>query len=132
MKILCVCKKNVWRSQIAEAFFRKYSDFEVISAGFKVEDEQWKLIDEYPDTPQCMLDIWINIWWNKRKQLTKKMCDRADKIIFIADVNLLPDYIDKNKLIVWNIGDGAGMDYVFHCKMRDDIQKLVLDFLKKK
>ena len=76
-KILFVCVENAGRSQIAEAFFRKYlpSGFEPISAGTipaaKVN----------PIVAQAMKEIGIDIEKNSPQSISQQMIDEAQIVV---------------------------------------------------
>ncbi|MDO8537812.1 MAG: arsenate reductase ArsC [archaeon] len=131
MKILFVCRANIGRSQIAEAFFNKLSKkHKAISAGAQVDEDNGKVLIE-PKVIEPMKEIGFDISKNKQKQVTQKMIKEADKIICMAKKEELPDYLKKsNKLIFWKVENAKGKDYAFHCKIRDQIKKKVEELVK--
>ena len=72
-KILFVCVENAGRSQMAEAFFRKYvsSEFEPISAG------TMPAAKVNPIVVQAMKEIGIDIEKNSPQSISKQMIGEA-------------------------------------------------------
>ena len=134
MKILFVCKSNFARSQIAEAFLKKFSKkYEVASAGTMVEKE-WlgKPISIFHNyVVPAMLEEGIDLSQNIPKQLTKEMVDNFDKVVVMASKDLWPDYLSKSeKVDFWDILDPRGTDLEFHRRVRNDIKNKIKSLLK--
>lgn len=130
MKILFICKANVGRSQIAEAFFNKLSGKnKAISAGTYVNEKEGVGLHEF--VVKCMVKEGIDLSKNRRKQLTEQMVKEADKIIVMTEKENLPDYLaGSNKIIFWEVEDGKGQSYEFHLKMRDQIKRRINQLIK--
>src|SRR3989344_7599816 len=99
MKILFVCKANVGRSQMAEAFFNKLNqneENESWSAGVQVNEHEGETIGENKKA-QFVVDVineeGIDVSSNIRNQLTSEMADNSDKIIMMAERELLPGFL---------------------------------------
>ena len=75
--ILFVCIQNAGRSQMAEAFFRKYAseDYEPLSAGTKPTSEV------SPITIQAMKEVGIDISKQRPKDITEDMMRNSSKIV---------------------------------------------------
>ena len=75
--VLFVCVENAGRSQMAEAFFRKYApnDYTSISAG-TVPTHQIN-----PITVEAMKEVGIDISNQKPKDLTEDIMRKATKIV---------------------------------------------------
>ncbi len=133
MRVLFVCKGNVARSQMAEAFFNKFSKKnKAISAGADPGVHLGNAVGEYKELARCMKDIGLDISHKKSKQLTKEMVEKVDKVISLVDKRLLPDYVKKSKkLEIYFVEDPDGKDYEFHCKVRDQIKDYVKKLVKK-
>ena len=114
MKILFVCKGNVGRSQIAAALFNKYSGMKAFSAGIKVFEKEGQKIKEIPlaePVIRFMKKEGIDIAENTRKQLTPEMIKRFNKIIVMAEPEIVPKYLSKNnKVEFWDIENPKGMN----------------------
>ncbi|MCK4552809.1 low molecular weight phosphatase family protein [Candidatus Pacearchaeota archaeon] len=132
MKVLFVCKSNVGRSQIAEAFFNKFSkNYKAISAGVDANVHAGRQIKELSQkTPQCMLKEKIDISKKFSKQLTSELINQSDLVVWIAPEEKIPKYLDKHKLVLWKIKDAGGTSYQNHCEVRDKLKKLVLGLVK--
>jgi arsenate reductase (thioredoxin) len=125
MKILFICKSNVGRSQIAQAFYGKYSISK--SAGFSVEKEQY-IIDRPSAEPviRLMKKRGFDLSKNVRKSLTPAMLNWADKIIVVAEPNMIPADLKKNlKVTIWAVPDPSGKNDDFFNKVIDDIERRV-------
>jgi len=129
MKVLFVCKANVGRSQMAEAFFNRLSKKNSSkSAGTDVDENNGKTL---PDSMvKCMAEKSYDISKCKRKQLTPKMVKEADKIIVLTAKEDMPTYTDFSKVVLWDVEDAKGMPYEFHCRIRDYIKSLVERLVK--
>lgn len=121
---------------MAEAFFEKFSgeSDEAKSAGTHVfkkegikigEDEGAKFVWE------VMNEEDIDLRDKERTQLSKELVNWADKIVVMTEKENWPDYIEENgnKLVIWAVDDAKGKSLEFHRKTRDQIKKLVRDFI---
>jgi len=134
MKVLFICKSNVGRSQMADAFFNDSSnDHVAISAGTHVKPEndgqpisktRYKVIG-------CMKEVGFEVESNIMNQLTKEMVDESDIVVAITPKETLPEYLQtSSKLRVWDIPDASGTDMDFHRKVRDMVKKGVDELVK--
>jgi protein-tyrosine-phosphatase len=139
MKVLFVCRGNVGRSQMAEAFFNsKTSNHKAVSAGTHSLNLDGRVSYagdriEYiaPNISRCMKDKGIDISNKISKQLCKYTSDSADLIVWITDRDSVPDYLKYREIIYWDVKDAVGTSYEKHCLVRDKIKilvdKLILD-----
>lgn len=135
MKILLVCRGNVARSQMAEAFLKK-EGFEVQSAGTKLsgpEQPLGELATQLEYVLQVMNEIDIDMSQNVRQNVTPEMAEWADTIILVVDErDPIPDYLANNpKVIKWDVLDPKGQTLEFTRTVRDQIVGLVKDFVSK-
>ncbi len=125
--ILFVCIENAGRSQIAEAFFRKYAsrEYESRSAG-TIPTSQIN-----PFAIEVMKEVGIDISNQKPKELTKEMIKHATKIINMGcmDKNFCPA-IFSPKIIDWKIEDPKGKSIDKIKEIRDEIEKKVKEVIK--
>ena len=129
MKILFICKANVGRSQIAEAFFNRLSkQNKAISAGTHIRDHKGELLHEF--VIQCMSEFDYDLSKNTRKQLTPQIAKEADKIVVMTEKENLPSYIDMSKVVFWEIDDAKDKSLEFHHQIRDQIKKFVEQLVK--
>jgi len=104
MNILLVCKYNRFRSKIAEAFFKKYTDHNVKSAGIikgpPIDDEIYQCAEKFGlklEKTVKALD-WNTLKWQ-------------DMIIIVANnvpKKLFEDVCLAKKVSVWKIPDIMG------------------------
>jgi len=125
--VLFVCVENAGRSQMAEAFFRKYApsdSFEVVSAGTKLASEI------NPIVIKAMRQIGIDISKQKPKETTEEMTRNATKIINMGciDKNFCPTLF-INKVIDWGIADPKGKPLQKVEEIRDEIENRVLELI---
>ena len=100
--ILFVCVENAGRSQIAEAFFRKYaqSKFNVFSAGTTPSTQLNPLV------VKVMKEIGIDLDEQQPKLLSNKMIENSFKTINMGcmDKESCPSLF-VNDVLDWNISD---------------------------
>jgi arsenate reductase len=124
--ILFVCVQNAGRSQMAEAFFRKYAqkDFETISAG-TVPTSQIN-----PIAVEVMKEVGIDISKQKPKDLTEDMMRNATAIINMGcmDDKFCPALFVP-KVIDWAIEDPIDKPIERVREIRDEIKKRVLEIV---
>ncbi len=121
-KILFVCVENAGRSQIAEAFAKKYGKgkFIVSSAGNKPAVEVNSVV------VQAMQEKGIDISQNKPKLLTFQMAQESDLIITMGcnDQVICPGPFFKST-IDWKLEDPKGRPIVKVREIRDEIEQRV-------
>jgi arsenate reductase len=121
-KILFVCVENAGRSQMAEAFARKYGEgkFIVFSAGNKPADKV------NPVVVEAMKEKGIDISMSKPKMLTFQMSQDADLIVTMGcnDQGICPGPFFK-PTIDWKLEDPKGKPIEKVREIRDDIERRV-------
>ena len=126
-KVLFVCVENAGRSQMAEAFFRKYAPkgYEPASAGTK------PIGTVNPVAIEVMKEIGIDIGKQKPKVLTSEII--SDSILSVnmgcMDKTECPAVFMKNSLD-WNIEDPKGQSIDKVRKIRDNIESKVKELCK--
>ncbi len=122
-KILFVCVENAGRSQMAEAFAKKYgnSKFLVSSAGNMPAERVNPLVVE------VMKEVGIDISQNKPKLLTYPMAQDADLIVTMGcnDQGICPGPFPK-PTIDWRLEDPKGKPVEKVRQIRNEIEQLVL------
>lgn len=125
-KILFVCVENAGRSQMAEAFFRKYlpSGFEPISAGTKPASKV------NPIVVQAMKEVGINLENNQPQSISQKMMDESEYTVNLGcmDKEACPALFLKN-VDDWQISDPKGRSIEEVREIRDQIEKKVKDLI---
>jgi protein-tyrosine-phosphatase len=126
-KILFVCVENAGRSQMAEAFFRKYmpKGFEAISAGTKPS------IHVNPIVLQAMKEIGIDIENQTPKHISQQIISESEKAINMGcmDKESCPALFMKD-ILDWQIPDPKGKSIEEVRKIRDQIKTQVMILIK--
>lgn len=126
-KILFVCVENAGRSQMAEAFFRKYmpKGFEAISAG-TIPSAQIN-----PIVLQVMKEIDIDLENQTPKHISQQIIDESKKIINMGciDKESCPSLFMKD-ITNWQIPDPKGKLIEEVREIREQIKTKVMILIK--
>ena len=126
-KILFVCVENAGRSQMAEGFFRKYapSGYEPQSAGTK------PVGTINPLAIDVMKEVGIDISSQQPKIISDSMIQQSSRIVNMGcmDKESCPTIFVQN-VLDWAIPDPKGKPLDDVRKIRDMIEKMVLEFCK--
>ena len=125
--VLFVCVENAGRSQIAEGFFREYTNkFEVASAGTEPKSEL------NPIVVKVMNEVGIDITNQKPKLLSNKMIQDSFRTVNMGCMNKesCPSLF-VNDVLDWSITDPKGKTIEEVRKIRDQIKFEVLSLIKK-
>jgi len=124
--VLFICVENSFRSQIAEAYFNKFTPkgWKAISAGIKPANSI------HPNAIQLMKEEGIDITNKKPKLLTKELQENVEIAIIVCSGNQCPLVYTK-KVENWNIPDPAKMSINEARKIRDIIKAKVLELIEK-
>ena len=125
--ILFVCVENAGRSQMAEAFFRKFApnQFNVSSAGTLPSSHL------NPIVIQVMKEIGINMINQQPKLLSDSMVDNSFKIVTMGcmDKESCPSLFVKD-VVDWNISDPKEESLDNVRKIRDRIKFEVMNLIQ--
>jgi len=125
-KILFVCVENAGRSQMAEAFFKKYlpSGFQPISAGTK------PVVKINPIVIQVMKEVGIDIENNSPQNISQQMIDEAEITVNMGcmDKESCPALFLKD-VEDWQIQDPKGKSIEEVRVIRDQIEQKVKEFI---
>ena len=125
--ILFVCVENAGRSQMAEAFFRKFTEgkFNVNSAGTVPSGNL------NPIVVQVMKEIGIDMTSQSPKTISNSMIDNSFKTVNMGcmDKESCPALFVKD-VIEWNIQDPKEKTIEEVRKIRDQIKSEVLNLIK--
>jgi len=125
--ILFVCVENAGRSQMAEAFFRKYAPdkFHVLSAGTTPSSQL------NPIVIQVMKEIGIDMVNQQPKTLSNSMIENSFKIINMGcmDKESCPSLFVKDALD-WNISDPKEKSIDEVREIRNNIRSEVINLIK--
>ena len=124
--VLFVCVENAGRSQMAEAFFRKYAPqgFNVISAGTTPSSQL------NPVVVQVMQEIGIELDKQEPKLLSNNMIDSSFKTVNMGcmDKEACPSLFVKD-VLDWNIPDPKEKSIDEVRKIRDQIKLEVMNLI---
>ena len=124
--ILFVCVENAGRSQMAEAFFKKYAknQFHVISAGTSPSSHL------NPVVVSVMNELGIDLENQKPQLLSSSMIEDSNKTVNMGcmDKESCPSLFVKD-VDDWNIEDPKGKSIEDVRKIRDQIKNDVLSLL---
>lgn len=125
--ILFVCVENAGRSQMAEAFFKKYAPtkFIAVSAGTTPSTQLNPLVI------QVMNEIGIDMNEQKPKLLSNSMIENSFRTVNMGcmDEKSCPSLFVKD-VIDWNISDPKEKSLDDVRKIRDQIKSEVIDLIK--
>ena len=125
-KILFVCVENAGRSQIAEAFFRKYAPkkFQAISAG----TNPGTIVN--PIVVEAMKEIGIDIS-KKPKSLSNDMIENSFQTVNMGCMNKEQcPALFVNDVLDWGIEDPKGKSLDEVRIIRDQIKSKILELIK--
>jgi len=140
MKILFVCRGNMFRSQVAESLFNhvKNDGDEVKSCGTWVEREglTGKKLKDFDgiNSPMSLINL-IEVMKEKGFDLSENICkpvtpelvDWADKIISMAEDDESPDYLLNNpKVTFWKVENPSNFTKELARETVEKIEKLIL------
>jgi len=124
--ILFVCVENAGRSQIAEAFFKKYGSkkFNAFSAGTNPSSQLNPLV------VKVMKEIGIDLADQQAKLLSNKMVENSFKTINMGcmDKESCPSLFVKD-VLDWNISDSKEKSIDEVRKIRDTIKTEVMNLI---
>ena len=124
--VLFVCVENAGRSQMAEAFFKKFAKnrFNVISAGTSPSSNL------NPIVVSVMEEIGIDLKNQNPQLLSSSMIENSNKTVNMGcmDKKSCPSLFVKD-VENWNIDDPKGKSIEDVRKIRDQIEKDVLNLL---
>ena len=125
--VLFVCVENAGRSQMAEAFFRKYAPkrFNVISAGTSPSSKLNPLV------VKVMKEIGIELDKQEPKSLSNDMIEHSFKTINMGcmDNESCPSLFVKEDVLDWNISDPKEKSIDEVRKIRDQIKIEVMNLI---
>ena len=126
-KILFVCVENAGRSQMAEAFAKRYGgeDVEVYSAGTMPASSI------HPEVIEVMKEKGFDLSGRKPQMLDLKMVEAADIVVTMgcSVEGLCPAPLIKN-IIDWKLEDPKGKPIEKVREIRDEVERRVLMLLE--
>lgn len=133
MKVLYVCRSNIGRSQIAEAYHNHFGG-EADSAGTRLRYLEGTILDTSElgagKIILTMKEEGIEINEKRLKYLDQKMVEEYEKIIVMAEPETWPQYLRAcNKIEYWDINDPKRASFRKIRRIRDKIKGKVRELL---
>ncbi len=122
-RVLFVCIGNACRSQMAEAFARRYGDDVLIAASAGLAPASAVA----PDTLRAMGDKNIDLRDHFPKGVRQLGRARFDLVINMSGVSIPEDLAAHED--EWDVPDPVFMKYPAHCEVRDQIERLVMNLI---
>lgn len=140
MNVLFICRGNVGRSQMAEVIFKQLTNGKHLaqSAGIEAMGSEGKNLDgillkdraSSKYVIECLKEIGIDSAKAVIKRLTPEMVHSSDNIVVMVNPDTIPEFLkDNTKITYWNITDPDEQTLEFHRQTRDQIKKLVEEFV---
>lgn len=122
-RVLFVCLGNACRSQMAECFARSYGSDVMVPASAGLTPAS----NVAPDTISAMADKGLNLRDHFPKHVRHLGRVKFDLVINMSGLPL-PEGIGA-EVRGWDVEDPVWMEYEEHCKIRDQIERLVMDLV---
>jgi protein-tyrosine-phosphatase len=115
MKVLFICKGNMYRSQMAAALYNKMTGtsdaFSVGTYPGAPEEPEGQLLENLPAQGllsshffDLMEKNGMNVKGNKTTRLLPKMLDEYDHVVSMAEDPYIPNFLkDNEKVIRWSV-----------------------------
>lgn len=125
-KVIFACVHSAGRSQMAAAFFNKYTDpnkFVAISAGTEPASRV------HPEVQTAMNEIGIDLTNAKPTLLTQELSSDASLLVTMGCGEKCP-YVPGLRIVDWSLQDPKGQGLQQVRLIRDEVKRLVLQLLK--
>ena len=121
-RVLFVCIGNACRSQMAEGFARAYGADVLIPASAGLGPA----MSVARDTITAMSEKGIDLRHHFPKAIRNLGRAQFDIVVNMSGSEILPGEVSGAKIIEWDVDDPVFMSYEEHCKIRDQIETLVM------
>ncbi len=122
-RVLFVCIGNACRSQMAEAFARAYGSDVLVPASAGLAPA----IDLAPETISAMDEKNLDLRDHFPKSIPQLGRARFDYVVNMTGL-LIPLPVEA-AVESWNVPDPVSMSYEDHCKVRDEIERRVMQLV---
>ena len=122
-RVLFVCLGNACRSQMAEAFARKYGDDVLVAASAGITPG----MGVAPDTLRAMAEKNIDLRDHFPKSIRQLGRAKFDLVINMSGFPV-PEGLGAREDL-WDVDDPVFMKYDDHCAVRDEIERLVMNLI---
>jgi len=130
-KILFICAGNVARSQMAEAFYNKFTDSTNATSAGVLDFTPKKYAHPIPEVIEVMKEEGIDVSQKKVKLVTPEMVLSADKVFILCPEEKVPDFVLKSSAITrWEIKDPFDSSTANFRIVRDQIKQKVRDLIQ--
>ena len=131
MKILFVCRGNVARSQMAEAYYNFFTKSGDASSAGVLDFTPVKYGHSVKEVIQVMKEDGIDISQQNVKFITEEMVKASDRIFAMCKKEECPQFLlNSNKITFWNIDDPYDTSLENHRKIRDEVKEHVQLLIK--
>jgi arsenate reductase len=124
-RVLFVCIGNACRSQMAEGFARAYGSDVMIPASAGLSPA----MGVFRDTKTAMAEKKIDLRDHFPKSIRHLGRAQFDLVVNMSGSGIPDDLASKTKVIEWDVEDPVFMKYEAHCKIRDEIEALVMKLI---
>ncbi|MEL6162770.1 MAG: arsenate reductase, glutathione/glutaredoxin type [Cyanobacteria bacterium J06628_3] len=125
-KVMFVCKKNSRRSQMAEAFARKFGEGKI---GVTSSGLESSFVD--PKTVEIMSEIDMDISNQDSKALSEFNPEDYDVVISLCGcgVNLPPEWVTREVFEDWQLDDPEGGELETYRRIREEVKERVIKLI---
>jgi len=121
-RVLFVCIGNACRSQMAEGFARTYGADVMIAASAGLGPAS----NVARDTKAAMAEKGIDLRDHYPKAIRNLGRAQFDLVVNMSGSEILPEEVPGAEIVEWDVPDPVYMRYEDHCKIRDEIERLVM------
>ncbi|MDO8530071.1 MAG: low molecular weight phosphatase family protein [bacterium] len=132
MKILFVCKGNVARSQMAEAYYNYFTKSKEASSAGVLDFTPLKYGHPIKEVVQVMQEDNIDVSKQTVKYITQEMVDTNDKIFIMCQKEESPKFLlESNKVTFWSIADPFDTSLENFRRIKDEIKRHIEQLIQK-
>jgi protein-tyrosine-phosphatase len=124
-RVLFVCVGNACRSQMAEGFARHYGSDVMIAASAGLAPA----LGVVRDTKRAMGEKGIDLSAHFSKGVIHLDRARFDLVVNMSGFEIPAELAARTTVVEWQVDDPVAMKYEDHCKVRDQIERLVMKLI---
>ena len=124
-RVLFVCIGNACRSQMAEGFARAYGSDVLIPASAGLGPA----MRVARDTIAAMSEKRIDLRDHFPKAIRNLGRAQFDLVVNMSGCEILPGEVPGAEIVEWDVDDPVFMKFEDHCKIRDQIETLVMQLV---